>query len=346
MIRLRGSILREIMNADLAGLRDFLQNAVELEHSTIPPYLTAMFSLMPGVNDEIGRLIRSIVIQEMLHMTIDGNILIAIGGRPQINMRKFIPTYPGPLPMSIGGSGFIVGIEAFSKPLVENVFMVIEAPEEPIPIETLLAAEAEPEYATIGQFYDAIKKRISALGNSIFTVSKEQQVLQWFPPDHLFPIVDVVSAVRAIDIIVREGEGTSTEPFQGPGTDPAHYYKFEEIFYGRKIIPKPGGGYVYGGAPIPFDSAGVYPMKANPKIADFEPGTRARARIEEFSYAYSSLLNALHTAFNGAADNINVAIGLMYELKMLAVSLMQTPLDDGSGLTAGPSFEYIDRLPV
>jgi len=32
----------------------------------------------------------------------------------------------------------------------------------------------------------------------------------------------------------------------------------------------------------------------------------------------------------------------MYELKMVAVSLMQTPVGDGSAFTAGPTFEYIE----
>ena len=32
----------------------------------------------------------------------------------------------------------------------------------------------------------------------------------------------------------------------------------------------------------------------------------------------------------------------MYELKMIAVSLMQTPAGDGSNMTAGPTFEYIE----
>ena len=41
-----------------AELHRYLQNAIELEHSTIPPYLTAMFSLRPGVNRRIGELIR------------------------------------------------------------------------------------------------------------------------------------------------------------------------------------------------------------------------------------------------------------------------------------------------
>jgi hypothetical protein len=47
--------------------------------------LPAMFSLKPCTNHEIAALIRSIVIQEMLCMTISANILITIAGRPQIN---------------------------------------------------------------------------------------------------------------------------------------------------------------------------------------------------------------------------------------------------------------------
>jgi Ferritin-like len=342
MIRLS----REAVEAVQAAARredlyPWLQNAIELEHSTIPPYLTAMFSLKPGKNDEIARLIRSIVQEEMLHMTIVGNILVAIGGRPKINVAGFIPAYPGPLPMSIGGSDFKVGIKAFSLPLVHDIFMEIEKPEYPIPVKTL-AAEAVPDFATIGEFYAALAKKIAEFGNSIFTVPAAEQVLNWFDAARLFPITDVPTANKGIQIIVDEGEGTRTDPFQSPG-DPAHYYKFGEIFHGRKII-RTAEGYAYGGDPIPFDATGVYPMKANPKITDFAPGTQARSRVEEFGYAYSSLLNALHTAFNGEPTRINTAIGLMYELKMIAVGLMQTPAGDGSKATAGPSFEYIGAL--
>jgi hypothetical protein len=346
MIKLERSIIDGIRAAkDRSGLYYYLQKAMELEHSTIPPYLTALFSLMPGYNEEIRKLIHSIVMQEMLHMTIAGNILIAIGGHPQINSPEFIPQYPGPLPMSIGGKGFIVGIEAFSKPLVWNTFMVIEEPEHPIPVKPPTLAAKEPEYATIGEFYDAVKRKIRHLGDSIFTVGADKQVLSWFPPDHLFPIVDTESAIRGIDIIVIQGEGTHSDPFQA-GDDLAHYYKFEEIYYGRKIVKTPTG-YACDGSPIPFDSTGVYPMTPNPKLSDFKPGTQAHTRVAEFSFAYSSLLNALHTAFNGKPDNINVAIGLMYELKMLAVALMQTPAatDGSTNMTAGPSYVYVDANP-
>ncbi|MCB0847813.1 MAG: hypothetical protein KDE26_31385, partial [Bacteroidetes bacterium] len=96
---------------DIKEVHFYLQKAIELEHSTIPPYLTAMYSLIPGKNDEIAALIRSVVIEEMMHMTISANILIATGGAPKINTAGFIPSYPGPLPMGIG-DGLIVPIKA------------------------------------------------------------------------------------------------------------------------------------------------------------------------------------------------------------------------------------------
>ncbi|KMN37707.1 MULTISPECIES: ferritin-like protein [unclassified Chromobacterium] len=344
MIRLQRSIIHGIRAAKTAAdLHYYLQNAVELEHATIPPYLTAMFSLKAGYNEEIRQLIHSIVMQEMLHMCIAGNILISIGGHPQINKPPFIPKYPGPLPMSIGGEGFIVGIEPFSKELVFNTFMVIEEPEDPVPVETpKLAAEDEPDYATIGEFYDAIKKKIKELGDGIFipaTVPK--QVLGWFSPERLFPITDVASALHAINIIIVEGEGTSTNPNQSPG-NPAHYYKFGEIYYGRRIVSTPDGGYAYAGAPVPYDEDGVYPMVSNPQDYDYQDNTQAKVRVEAFAYSYSSLLNALHQAFNGEPKRIDTAIGLMYDLKVQAVSLMETPVAPGSEQTAGPSYRYVN----
>ena len=318
-----------------ADLYPLLQNAVELEHATIPPYLTAMFSLKES-NAEIAGLIHSIVVQEMSHMTIAGNLMISLGGSPAINTPDFVPRYPGGLPMGIGGQGFEVPIEAFSKELVKKVFMVIEEPEHPIDIR---AAAADEQFATIGEFYEAIKKKIVDLGDSAFIPNAQKQVTNWFNPDRVFVITDVDTAMRAIDVIIVEGEGTSTDPFETPG-DPAHYYKFAEIYEGRKII-KTGDGYAFQGDPIPFDEEGVYPMVKNPKAEDFPVGSRARILVERYSYSYSSLLNALHDAFNGAPGRIDAAIGLMYELKLQAVSLMKTPVGS-SGKTAGPSYVYVN----
>jgi len=315
----------------------YLQNAVELEHATIPPYLTAMYSLMPGKNVEIAALIRSIVIQEMLHMTISANILIAIGGHPQINRAKFVPKYPGPLPMGIGND-LIVPIKALSLNLVKEIFMRIEEPESAVPVE-----RDNPEipwtYATIGEFYAAIQKKIHELGDSIFVVGPDRQVLSWFDSKVLFPIVNAQSAIDAINIIVIEGEGTYTDPFETPGV-PAHYYRFGEIYYGKTLIQTPTG-YAYQGVPVPFDETGVYPMVDNPTESMYPTGSYVAMLSKTFTSGYSSLLNALHQTFNGSPQMIDTAIGLMYQLRLQAQTLMSTPIKPGSSQNAGPVFTHI-----
>lgn len=341
MIRLSRAVIEGVRQADTPEkLHVYLQNAIELEHSTIPPYLTAMFSLRSGTNHRIGTLIRSIVIQEMLHMSIAANILIAIGGRPQINNPAFIPKYPGPLPMDIGG--LIVGIEAFSMPVVKQTFMAIEQPEDEIPVRTPGLLEAAETYATIGEFYDAIKAQIRALGPSIFvqpTAPPQVVAPHWFPPDKLYPITGPDSACRAIDLIKLEGEGTALTPYQSPD-DPAHFYKFGSIVAGRELVTTPTG-YAYAGAAIPFDPDGIWPLKPNCTIAEFAVGTQARTRIEQYAWNYSSLLNALHDAFNGEPARLDAAIGAMYDLRVVAVAMMQTVADPQTGQTVGPSYEYV-----
>lgn len=341
MIRLSRAVIEGIRQADTPEkLHVYLQNAIELEHSTIPPYLTAMFSLRSGTNHRIGTLIRSIVIQEMLHMSIAANILIAIGGRPQINNPAFIPKYPGPLPMDIGG--LIVGIEAFSMPVVKQTFMAIEQPEDEIPVRTPGLLEAAETYATIGEFYDAIKAQIRALGPSIFvnpTAPPQVVAPHWFPPDKLYPITGPDSACRAIDLIKLEGEGTALTPYQSPD-DPAHFYKFGSIVAGRELVTTPTG-YAYAGAAIPFDPDGIWPLKPNCTIAEFAVGTQARTRIEQYAWNYSSLLNALHDAINGEPARLDAAIGAMYDLRVVAVAMMQTVADPQTGQTVGPSYEYV-----
>ena len=82
------------------ALRRHLQWAVELEHSTLPPYLTALYSLHDGKNAEARHVLLSIAIEEMLHMTLAANILNAVGGTPHLDQPSFMPTYPAFLPHS------------------------------------------------------------------------------------------------------------------------------------------------------------------------------------------------------------------------------------------------------
>jgi hypothetical protein len=124
-----------------------------------------------------------------------------------------------------------------------------------------------------------------------------------------------------------------------PG-NPAHFYKFGEIAAG-KTLTKTETGFSYGGDPITFDSSGVFPLRPNCKIADYPDGSQAKTRITQFAYNYSSMLNALHDVFNGKPDKLDAAIGLMYDLRTSAASLMQTPDPTQPALAVGPSFEYV-----
>jgi hypothetical protein len=340
MIRMKPEAVRNL-DYTLGGLKKSLQQAIELEHATIPAYLYALYSLQPGANKVIQSLVLSVVTEEMLHMSLACNVLNAIGGSPLIDDPKFIPTYPGPLPGSVE-SGLIVPLSPFSMDLVSNVFMVIEEPEDPLefPVIKAEALMAAPPPLTIGQFYDGIKKHIIKLGNSIFTGDPRKQLTAGF--SDLIQVTDVDSAVAAINLIVAQGEGTKTSPMD-PEHEPAHFYRYEEITKGRKLIPNPdpkvgAPPYVYGGEPIPFDATKVWPTITNPKASKYAPGSKAFKVNNTFNYTYTSVLKCLHLVFNGQPDRIAPAIGLMESLKEQAWYLMSIEVEKGA--TAGPSFQY------
>ena len=130
------------------GLQHALEQAIKLEHATLPPYLYAMFSLMPGSNREIASLLHGIVMEEMGHMALACNLLDAVGGSPQISTPEAIPTYPGPLPGTVENQ-LTVNLAAFSIERVRDTFMVIEAPEEPIVFEDAISEKP----LTIGELW-------------------------------------------------------------------------------------------------------------------------------------------------------------------------------------------------
>ena len=109
-------------------LRNDLQTAMEVEHATIPPYLTALATLMTGNNSDIQNRLRDVFIQEMFHLALAANILNAVGGKPSLNYSGFIPDYPSVLPGGLHPK-LIVPIKKFTRPLVKDVFSMIEQPE-------------------------------------------------------------------------------------------------------------------------------------------------------------------------------------------------------------------------
>lgn len=324
-------------------LYNLVQNAIQLEFSTIPPYLTAMLSLHPDKNREIWALIHEVVVEEMLHMTIGCNILNAIGGQPGMAAPEFLPSYPALLPMGIGG--LIVPLEKFSTDLMRNVFMEIEEPEEPIDIPLTAGAAMAPAFGTIGAFYAALKDKLDELGDAAFVGDPSRQVVPtaWFG-DRAYPITNKTEALEAIDLIVEEGEGTPDTPLD-PDGGIAHYYKFWEIAELRRIkadqnAPK---GFSFSGEHIPFATDGVWDLTPNQKLADLDPDSLAGRRASQFSFVFTKLMQVLGATFDGAPDRFDAAMGLMFELKLAGQMLVQLPaVKNGlpTGKRAGPVFEY------
>jgi hypothetical protein len=343
MLKIEQRFLNQVLAASSReDLFELIQAAVCLEHSTIPPYLTAMLSFKPETNREIWSIIHSVVIDEMLHMTIACNLLNALGRTPRIDDRRFVPIYPAPLPLGIS-EDFEVGLEAFSIELMKNIFMKIEEPEKPIVFPRAVAA---PTFATIGQFYDALIAKIQALGPSIFVGDPSRQVVapQWFSPQRLFAITDVESAVRALQIIVQEGEGTPESPLSGDGAF-AHYYRFEEISHLKRLVADPTSprGFSFTGPSLPFDRSAVYALTPNQKLNDLDPESEGVRRAGQFAFVYTKLLKALQRTFDGEPKHLDAALGLMFELKLagqIACSLPAIKNGAPTGLNVGPVFAY------
>jgi len=316
-----------------------LQSALELEHATIPPYLYALYSLDADKNGQIAEIIKSVVTEEMLHMTLVANVLNALGGTPQLNHAGFVPAYPGPLPGGVESS-LVVGLEAFSMAQLDT-FLKIEEPETPIPFKAVLDADAA---ITIGQFYRTIIEALALLPAGAFVHPPRNQVGAELFAEAVV-VADLASAQRALGTIVEQGEGTANSPEEGVGAGYAHYYRFMQIKKGKALIPS-AGSYAYAGTPIVFDPSGVYRMPSNPTPALYQDFPAQRFAFDNFNYTYTSLLNALHALFNGAdtARQFDVAIGLMMSLKLQAKVMAQGVAYSTN--PTGPSFQYQGTNPA
>lgn len=349
----------------LEQLRIELQTAIEIEHTTLPPYLTATFSIPEQVNRQVQGIVRGVAMQEMLHMTLAANVLNAVGGRPELDGKAFVPGYPTNLPWH--APGFSVGLERFSRDQI-GVFRAIEQPEygpsqeslERLSVDRLRDVEAEAAetehaphaygYHTIGEFYAAVIRRLVwvtvRLGPArVFTGDAARQV----GPEHYYGgggevivVRDLRSAVRALQTIVRQGEGTPHSIWNGDHEEatpltPAHFYSFDEILQER-LYRKGDEAGTPTGAPLPVAWDAAHPMRANPKRQEYEDFPEIFASLGAFDRAYFALLGALERAYDGHPDALRGAVAQMYELRYRAVDLLRTPDPKNPGQTLGPSW--------
>lgn len=306
----------------LDWLKEALQVAVELELSTIPPYLCGWWSIIDR-RTEAARLIRRVVGDEMYHLGVVCNLLVAVGGRPRI--RDAAPVYPGPLPGGVH-PGLNVYLSGLTKSLVRDVMMAIEAPEGPL-------AQSTNQAPSVGAFYSGLLKTFRATKPEL---SRRGQLSEHIGSDVLKPVDSLEDVERCIEIIKEQGEGTTSSPADSFSDDhPAHYYAFGEIYHGRRLR-ETDDGWEFTGAAVPFPEA--RPMAGVPRGGWPHPSAQARRFLDHFDTAYNAVLNTLDRAWDeGDHHTLQLAVHAMRGLEHPAMELMEIDLPDRTG-TYGPQF--------
>jgi rubrerythrin len=310
-------------------LREHIELAIKVELATIPPYLFAMYSI-EDQGSQAALLIRSIVVEEMLHTALASNLLLAVGGNPQFETTALMPTYPGLLPHHV--PPLELGLAPASPNLIREVFMRIEQPEAH-------GAPSEPDaFETLGQFYHALENGIIDLGERFDLFKDPQANRQLSDPTFYTPVAldaedsgglmlvdSAESAEAAIEVIVHQGEGLSTERWADPAhQELTHYSKLLEISKGVSPL------------------GSVRAVRRGPRTADFPEALRPVSVIFNASYRY--LFFVLADLFGPLTDK-GAAVGRMYRLMAnlmseLALYLVRQPI--GRGELAGPTFEIFE----
>ena len=334
----------------LEDLHEHLQWAIELEHATIPPYLCALYSIKDNSNQESIEVIQSVFIEEMLHMALVANIMIATGGKPRLDYPEFIPTYPTPLPHS--DKSFEVNLDKFSPKSIE-CFLKIERPAK------ANAPSQDEGFASIGQFYKALEEGLIYLSKKIgddilFTGDPSHQVTAettyYGGAGHLIAVTDLKTALKALEEVVEQGEGLDHDNifdgdqnmFHPERQEVGHYFRFLEILEGRnfQLGDTAKSGPTGNSFTVEWDK--VYPMASNPSTEKYKDYPDINEKLTTFNQEYSDMLRLIEQSFNGEPKILGQAVGVMYELKILAKELMSiTP--PNSKETIGPSFQYLPR---
>lgn len=335
-----------------ADLRSAAQLALQVEFSTIPVYLSGLYSISePG--SKAYQMLRSVVMEEMFHVNQAANIIVALGGQPRFT-HEFAPTYPGYLPHANENTTPLLGLYRASVDVFSNVYAAIETPA---PWD---APAQGDHYDTIAQLYQSLVDAIEAFPGNPFSAQTPEfrqrtDIYLGKFGGRVIEVHDKASALAGIDQIVRQGEGkvppdqplVPREPYgaynqyglrtdgtYGPilGTpeELSHFMKFREVSLDVANFPS------------------TLPATSNPRLEDFS-NPEALALAKAFNQHYSVMLRGFERTFLRSEFDpfFGVVLNLMHEvLPNMAVALMNTPAHangDGSvGPNAAPTWSWDD----
>lgn len=312
-------------------LHQHLQHAIDLELWTIPLYLTALYSIK-GIHlakhqdyPEAGKLIFSVVVQEMLHLELVSNIANALGYKPKFprpiyNEAKGIPfihPHKNYLPKEL--TGYSVKAQALNVNSLK-LFCAIELPHPKKELEWV----KEKSYDSIAELYEALKIGISAhwdtyyIGDKANTKQKNSfnEYHNQNGKHHGFSqtIYSLDDANKAIDAIIEQGEGADSHKvpadFRPPTTiegqeyDTAwhkghlsHFQKFRILLHAHHKLPE------------------VYPIIEKPQseIQQLELHTNFNLFLKEMELFFNHSGEEFENSFWKSMFSISASITAVWE---------------------------------
>lgn len=343
-----------------------LAEAAEVEHTLMCTYLYAAFSLKSEPDEGVTaeelaaiagwrRSILAVALDEMVHLLLVSNLATAIGGRPHFSRPNF-PVSPGYFPAEV-----VVRLAPFDAATLDH-FVYLERPRG-VDLPDGAGFEANrhydreeayiglmpslQDYRTIGHLYDALRENLNAaarrLGEETLFIGPVASQLGRDAVDleGVAVITDLESALRAVDVIVEQGEGSSDD------RERSHYQRFLAVRREFHELTRRRPDFV------PARPAATSPVMRKPPEARGRTFVDApvAARVLDFGNAlYAAVLQLLVQAFNRAGPEaardqtriVGAAIELMHAVGTVGRALTRLPATDGGpSPAAGLSFTML-----
>lgn len=337
-----------------ATLHAWLQTALDLELATIPPYLVALLSIRLPANREAAELIRSVMVEEMLHVALVANLMVATGAKPKFGGN--ISSYP--LQLTFEGQAFAdrafpLDLLPFSEEAIAT-FLKVELPQTPARLLGFNKDVVVPAL-TIGEFYKKIIALLEELASQdrrgLFSGEPTWQVDEgyyWSSGGKVIRITDLETAKQALQLVINQGEGAGEKSLESQLSsirshyDIGHYFRFNQIAYGRRYAS--GDDYTSPptGEPIEVDYGTVFAIRPNPVAEHYRKDSELERLNDQFNARYSLMLMQLEEAFSGTPVTLYTAImDNMHELAPIAHEMMKRGYpDDDEGRVACPTFDW------
>jgi hypothetical protein len=344
-----------------------LSEASTLEHMIMCEYLFAAFSLKRDESEDISSeeletvrrwegVIDTVAVQEMTHLALVNNMLVAIGASPYFQHPNF------PQPSRYFSPNIRLALVPFGEQALRH-FLYLERPEgmsiEGVPGFEVLGDLNPPElkggivpeqqyFTTVGNLYRGIEKGfadlVSKYGEDGVFIGRNhtQATEELFGLTSLFEVKDLESARRAVEGIVEMGEGA-----RGDWTN-AHFGMFLGIFKELMQVKAQNPGFsptkpvvaAYSRPPVGVENATLIADTFTSKVADLFNGGYALA-VQVLSRYYIHE-HERREELQALAD---AAVGIMTRIiEPLGITLTTLPIGSQlPGLTAGASFELPHR---